>query len=679
MKLRMVRILIAGGLVLLLSAGVVSAASQRVFPDVQVGNWAEKDLAEMKAKGFVAGYKDGYRPNEKLSREQVVAMLLRVVGLGGSKPQQGLEQHNKNNAILWHKNVSPWAKEAIAVAWEKGIIPEEDLSNFRPTQPVKRHELAVFIVRAMGMTPEAENSGGGLTFSDAGDIPEDSRGSVQVTLNKKIFTGYSDNTFRPNDVLTRLHIAAILARIDNLMDNSSPNVVKGEVVVGPDLSGTMAIKNSSGEEKVYTLSSKVFVYDGRNSAVEQLPSSVIMAGHQVELVLDSEGSVIYAEILAENEETTVSGNRITGAIAFTPDASGAFLTIINNSQQNTYPVKNGASVKINGNSSTFAGLEGGQEVTLTIQGGQITAIVAKDANWNVVGNIKGFSTNSVTVETEDGLGYQFSITGSTEIRIGGETADLDGLAVGQEAEITAKNLTATKISVGTTTGIVEGVISDLTFSPKWAITVTTDDGYKNTYSVSVKCDVERDNDDVTFVDLAEGDKVELKIRDSVVTGIEAESQEEEAEGTVKKITIEDQTYITIEDEDGDDFTYQVRSNARIRRDGRTAELQDVKAGDYVEMDIEGNKVTKIVVKDRIVLRYFTGEIEDINGRTDTIIITTDDDETVIIEVSRNTMIIKFGDEIDLDDLEEGDVITVTGKMDGNIVDASGIMVISADK
>ena len=80
---------------------------------------------------------------------------------------------------------------------------------------------------------------------------------------------------------------------------------------------------------------------------------------------------------------------------------------------------------------------------------------------------------------------------------------------------------------------------------------------------------------------------------------------------------------------------------------------------------------------RTVLEYFTGEIEDINGRTDVIIINTDDDETVIIEVSNDTMIIKFGKEIDFDDLEEGDVITVTGEMNGNRVEASGIMVVSA--
>lgn len=244
-------------------------------------------------------------------------------------------------------------------------------------------------------------------------------------------------------------------------------------------------------------------------------------------------------------------------------------------------------------------------------------------------------------------------------------------------EITANNLTAAEIDARTTTGVIEGVISELTFSPKWTITVDIDGGSETTYSVDVKCDVERDNKDVTFVDLVVGDEVELRIKNNLVKDIEADSQEDEVEGTVKKITIEKKTYIIIEDEDGDDFTYEVPSDARIRKDGKSIDLQEVKAGDYVELDIEGSRVTRMYVEARTVLEYFTGEIEDINGRTDVIIINTDDDETVIIEVSNDTMIIKFGKEIDFDDLEEGDVITVTGEMNGNRVEASGIMVVSA--
>ena len=307
MKWRAFCILLVGSLILLLGAGVVSA-SQRVFPDVQVGNWAEKDIAEMKAKGNIAGYSDGYfHPNEKLSREQTVAMLLRVAGLKGSKPQYTLEEHAKSEGVSWQKNVSPWAKEALAVAWENGIIPEAALVDFRPQSPVKRYEIAEFAVQAMGLTEAAKaKTGSGLTFSDSADIPAASKGYVEVAVEKKIFTGNPDNTFRPKQELTRLQVAAILERIDELQENAYSNFVTGEVVSSPDLSATMAIKDASGKEKVFTLSSKAFIYDGRNAVIEQLPFAAVMPGATVELVTGSDGLVIYAELLDEASAGFVS-------------------------------------------------------------------------------------------------------------------------------------------------------------------------------------------------------------------------------------------------------------------------------------------------------------------------------------------------------------------------------------
>jgi len=281
------------------TVGTALAAPQRVFPDIQLGHWAEKDIVEMKLKGVIAGFSDGkYHPNQSLSREQAVAMLLRVVGLNGTKPKYSLAQHVGSTGTDWHKEASPWAREALAVAWEHGIIPEGDLTNFRPKDPVKRHEIAVFAIRAMGETMTAQKRiGTGITFKDAAAIPESSKGYVEVAVEKGIITGYADNTFRPGEVVTRLHIAPILERIDTVEKKAGVKSITGVVLVGPDLTGTMSVKKSTGGEKVLTVSKNVFVYDGRNTIIEQLPAMALMAGQNVELLLDSKDTVIFAEIL----------------------------------------------------------------------------------------------------------------------------------------------------------------------------------------------------------------------------------------------------------------------------------------------------------------------------------------------------------------------------------------------
>lgn len=314
MKRRKLCILIAGSLILLINAGAVSA-SQRIFPDVQTGHWAEKDIAEMKAKGNIAGYSDGlYHPNEKLSREQAVAMVLRAAGFKGSKPQNSLRDLGLSKGVSWHEDVSPWAKESLAVAWEKGIIPEAYLSDFRPQDPIKRHEMAVLAVRATGLGEEVqERDGSGLAFSDVWNIPAASRGYVEVALEKGIFTGYSDNTFRPEEELTRLHVAAILERVDELQNNSYDNAAVGKVVSAPDSSDIVTIMNESGEESQFTLSPQAFIYDGRNTAVEQLPSAALMQGLKVELVTGGDGLVTYGEILDETSGSGTGGSWNNGS------------------------------------------------------------------------------------------------------------------------------------------------------------------------------------------------------------------------------------------------------------------------------------------------------------------------------------------------------------------------------
>ena len=286
-------------IMLLWNAGTASASPQKVFPDIQLGHWAEKDIAEMKLKGVVAGFSDGYyHPNQHLSREQAVAMLLRVVGLNGIKPKYSLAQHVGSKGVSWDKDVSPWAKEAIAVAWENGIIPESDLTKFRPKDPAKRHEITVFAIRAMGETVNAQKRiGAKLTFKDAANIPKASIGYVEVAVEKGIVKGYGDNTFRPNEVLTRLHVASILERIDTIMNKTGAKSIIGEVLVGPDLSGVMAIRKAAGGQKVAAIFENAFVYDGRSTVVEQLPPMALMAGQKVEVILDSNDVIVFAEIL----------------------------------------------------------------------------------------------------------------------------------------------------------------------------------------------------------------------------------------------------------------------------------------------------------------------------------------------------------------------------------------------
>ncbi|HHY38316.1 MAG TPA: S-layer homology domain-containing protein, partial [Clostridia bacterium] len=72
-------------LVLVFLAGVVSAADaapKKFFRDEDQAPWARAYLASASLKGLLKGDPDGrFRPNDMLTREELVAALVRFAGL----------------------------------------------------------------------------------------------------------------------------------------------------------------------------------------------------------------------------------------------------------------------------------------------------------------------------------------------------------------------------------------------------------------------------------------------------------------------------------------------------------------------------------------------------------------------------------------------------------------------
>ena len=53
-------------------------------------------------------------------------------------------------------------------------------------------------------------------FSDSADIASSYRNAVRWAVANGVVNGYNDGTFRPDTVITRAQLAAILARFDRM-------------------------------------------------------------------------------------------------------------------------------------------------------------------------------------------------------------------------------------------------------------------------------------------------------------------------------------------------------------------------------------------------------------------------------------------------------------------------------
>lgn len=92
----------------------------------------------------------------------------------------------------------------VTISFQRGMISAYPDNTFRPRQTVTRADLAVFMVRAMGLEAEAlRRAGDPLQVADGRDIPADMRGSVVIALDRKLMQPLTDNTFRPTRTSTR--------------------------------------------------------------------------------------------------------------------------------------------------------------------------------------------------------------------------------------------------------------------------------------------------------------------------------------------------------------------------------------------------------------------------------------------------------------------------------------------
>lgn len=103
-----------------------------------------------------------------------------------------------------------WAKATIELLVGQGIISGYTDGTFKPEQTITRAEFASLLVKALKL----EETGSGKVFSDTSS--HWAKDTIAVTESYGIVSGYDENTFGPNDLITREQAAVIIARAAQL-------------------------------------------------------------------------------------------------------------------------------------------------------------------------------------------------------------------------------------------------------------------------------------------------------------------------------------------------------------------------------------------------------------------------------------------------------------------------------
>lgn len=181
---------------------IATAAS---YSDVTPSHRFYEDIMLLLDRGVV---EDGtrYGINDSVTREQVAIMVSKAVGLPGGKAKTPFKD------IPATQNSSGYIKSAV----DAGIITGFPDGTFRPKEIVNRGQMAIFLARALGLTLESKD-----TFIDISPKMV-AYHDIKRVVAARITEGFADNTFRPNQALTKGQISAFLARAIRMVEDENP-------------------------------------------------------------------------------------------------------------------------------------------------------------------------------------------------------------------------------------------------------------------------------------------------------------------------------------------------------------------------------------------------------------------------------------------------------------------------
>lgn len=169
---------------------------------------------------YIQGYEDGsFKPSNPLTRAEASVILSKIL----------VSEMDDKTYVSEFSDVSPssWYGAYVCFLTEKGIIDGYEDGTFRPDAYITRAELVSLVVKALGITDSYTNY-----FSDTAGMWASN--AISAVNSFGWIKGYSDGTFRPNDLITRAETTVFLnAVLGRNAEDSSENVSSSFSDVNP--------------------------------------------------------------------------------------------------------------------------------------------------------------------------------------------------------------------------------------------------------------------------------------------------------------------------------------------------------------------------------------------------------------------------------------------------------------
>ena len=168
------------------------------YTDMPEDSWARESVDRAAEYGLMNGVAEGsFGFGETISREQFVTVLVRMFGWESTDGEDAAADI-----------ADSWARGYINTAAANGVLDAGGL--FRPKEAITRREMAVMLVRALGLGELAKaDANAALPFTDV----TVQRGYIAIAYEIGMTTGTTEATFEPDGTASREQAAAMLVRV----------------------------------------------------------------------------------------------------------------------------------------------------------------------------------------------------------------------------------------------------------------------------------------------------------------------------------------------------------------------------------------------------------------------------------------------------------------------------------
>ena len=510
------------------------------YDDLDDAAWAELGIEKAYQLGLMIGEGKGkFNPHAPVSREAAVLTAIRLMGLEEQAKASADAELNFTDA----RKIDNWARGAVAVAVEKGVLPPSGDGMLRPDEPASRLWVSVLLVKALGYEAEAQSKMNvQLPFADADQIPANLRGYVAAAIDHKLVNGYDDRTFKPNKPVTRAEMAALLGRTNDQLGQRGERKgeVHGKVEAVDATAGTLTVKGAHGSVSASVYTEAAIFVDKQAAEL-----AAVQVGMNIWIKLDGEMRITFIDARSPEEAGggTTIGTTVSGTVTAVAQPAGGILGVVTIQPQSgvaiTASVAPLATITAGGSAITLAGIHAGDVVQAQVVAGVIISLAvqtpAPPATSTVSGTVYSIAwaassgIGSITITPATGASVTATVYSTTTVTLlsaDGTTATraITDIAVGNEVEATISGSAVASIQIIAPAVTVQGkVMAFVAPSGSTAGTlVLLADGaaLATTYSIAATVPVVQGTTARSFADLTLNQSVRLTLHAGAVTGIE---------------------------------------------------------------------------------------------------------------------------------------------------------------